>query len=300
MRIVILPLVFAICTATAVADELDSVAGRALFKRQWLPAPSSTVASDGLGPLFNARSCDACHAKGGPARAAAGSRGKREIKGAVVRFGDAQGKPDLFYGQQLQTDAVPGLEAEGQAHFSPRLDYQLSGPPLSDGINAGARLAPSLLGRAAFEAIADEEILKLAEVQKNTVGLIKGVARRLGSDGVSGPVGRFGWKAAHATLESQIANAFALDMGLSNPLDPRPYGDCTPLQIACLAAPNGETAEFDGREVSSQMLGLVALYLKTLDAPEGEDNEDAKALFEKTGCAACHVPQLPGQSGSNV
>ena len=289
-----------LAVSTVAADELDSVAGRALFKRQWLPAPSSTIASDGLGPLFNARSCEACHAGGGPALATAGAGRKRSIKGSVVRFGDAKGRPDPYYGQQLQTGAVPGLESEGSARGSYPLDFDLSGPPLADGVKAGARIAPSLAGRAAFDDIADDEILKLAEAQKNADGPVKGIARRLGPDGASGPVGRFGWKASHATLENQIANAFALDMGLSSPLDPRPYGDCTPQQTACLAAPHGESESFDGREVSSQMLVLVAAYLKTLQAAAPDENEDGKVVFEKTGCAACHVPKMTGKSGQAV
>ena len=35
------------------ADELDKSAGKALFERNWIAAPSSTDGSDGLGPLFN-------------------------------------------------------------------------------------------------------------------------------------------------------------------------------------------------------------------------------------------------------
>jgi len=40
-------------------------AGRALAHQPWVKAPSSTTARDGLGPLFNARSCLGCHDKGG-------------------------------------------------------------------------------------------------------------------------------------------------------------------------------------------------------------------------------------------
>ena len=36
-----------------------------LFHKVWVPAPSSTQASDGLGPLFNARGCQNCHLKDG-------------------------------------------------------------------------------------------------------------------------------------------------------------------------------------------------------------------------------------------
>lgn len=300
MKLFALTLAANLAVGAALADDLDSVAGRALFRRQWVPAPSSTVASDGLGPLFNARSCEACHAKGGPARAVAGSGGKRDIKGAVVRFGTADGRTDSYYGQQLQTSAVPGLDSEGSAQFLPRLKYALSGPPLNAEVKAGARVAPSLLGRARFEDIADEEILKLEAAQKNTGGPVKGQARRLGKDGASGPVGRFGWKASQATLESQIANAFALDIGLSSPQDPRPFGDCTQLQPQCLTMPHGESSITDDREISNQMLALVALYLKTLEPPDQDDNEDGKALFERTGCAACHVNSIPGKTGQPV
>jgi CxxC motif-containing protein (DUF1111 family) len=45
--------------------ELDFKLGNALFKKIWVSSPSSTQASDGLGPLFNARACQRCHIKDG-------------------------------------------------------------------------------------------------------------------------------------------------------------------------------------------------------------------------------------------
>src|SRR3546814_6094753 len=39
--------------------------GNGLFRKDWVSSPSSTQASDGLGPLFNARSCQGCHVKDG-------------------------------------------------------------------------------------------------------------------------------------------------------------------------------------------------------------------------------------------
>src|SRR3954454_16729946 len=51
------------------AKGLDFEIGRGLFERQWAAAPSSTQAADGLGPLFNARSCVSCHTGGGRAAA---------------------------------------------------------------------------------------------------------------------------------------------------------------------------------------------------------------------------------------
>ena len=42
--------------------------GNALFRKNWVSSPSSTQASDGLGPLFNARACQNCHLKDGRGR----------------------------------------------------------------------------------------------------------------------------------------------------------------------------------------------------------------------------------------
>src|SRR5262245_44617527 len=39
--------------------------GRALFMRQWREYDEQTPEGDGLGPMFNARSCVECHNQGG-------------------------------------------------------------------------------------------------------------------------------------------------------------------------------------------------------------------------------------------
>ena len=44
-------------------QQLDFKVGNGIFKKVWVSAPSSTSSSDGLGPLFNARSCQRCHLK---------------------------------------------------------------------------------------------------------------------------------------------------------------------------------------------------------------------------------------------
>ena len=45
--------------------EMDFKLGNALFRKTWVAAPASTLASDGLGPLYNARACQDCHLKDG-------------------------------------------------------------------------------------------------------------------------------------------------------------------------------------------------------------------------------------------
>lgn len=291
--LMVLPLAASLAVAGPVrSDPLDAAVGKALFDRQWIPAPSSTDGTDGLGPLFVSRSCTGCHAHADGARIVTRDDGKPDIAGAVVRFGKADGATDPYYGLELQTNAIPGLKPEGDARFLPDLSYNLNGPPLATGGHAGVRLALPLFGKAAFADVADEEILKRAAAQARDGGPVKGRANVTPHG-----IGRYGWKAAHVSIQEQIAHAFAFDIGLSSPLFPLPYGDCTARETDCLSSPNGESPLFEGRELSSAMIGVVASYLESLQARPATD---ASALFAATGCAACHVPTLKTRDGREI
>lgn len=274
------------------ADPLDAAVGKALFDRQWIPAPSSTNGTDGLGPLFVSRSCTGCHARAEGAHVIVPGDGKPDIGGAVIRFGTADGATDPYYGLELQTNAVPGLKPEGDARFLPILSYSLNGPPLGEGVHAGVRLAPQLFGKAAFDEVPDAEILQRAAANAKNDGPVKGRANVTPRG-----VGRYGWKAAHASIDEQVAHAFAFDIGLSSPLFPLPYGDCTTAETACLSEPNGESPAFEGRELSTAMIGVVVSYLKSLKARPATE---ASALFAAAGCVACHVPALTGRDGRQI
>lgn len=49
-------------------DSPDFHAGKALANQPWVKAPTVTTARDGLGPVYNARTCLACHINGGRGR----------------------------------------------------------------------------------------------------------------------------------------------------------------------------------------------------------------------------------------
>jgi CxxC motif-containing protein (DUF1111 family) len=279
---------------SAGADALDAQAGKALFKRQWVPAPASTDASDGLGPLFNARSCSACHQGGGGARVVTSSDGTQKVVGAVVRLGSPTGV-DPYYGIQLQTNAVQNLTPEAEVSFLPKLSVKLLGPALAPETKMAVRVAPSLFGSAELDRASEIEIRSRADPDDTDHDGISGRVNEVG-----GGVGRFGWKAAQATLRGQIAHAFAIDIGLSSPQQPYPYGDCTALETECRKSPNGESPLTDKREVSNVMLDLVAQYLATLETPKQKPNPEGEVLFSKSGCASCHVPTLKGNDGALI
>lgn len=297
-----------VLSATCLGDEIsDSViVGKAMFRRQWVAAPTRTDAADGLGPLFNARSCAGCHPGGGPASTRVDSDGRTIIAGAVVRVGDAHGAPHPWYGKQLQTQAVPGLLPEavarsvvdaGDGHA--KAEIRLLGEALGPAYRLGVRIAPSLMSRGRIEAVAESAIRERSRSDvQHRLGL-SGRARVLGADG-QGRIGRFGWKASEPDLASQTAAAFSTDLGLSSPLRPQPYGDCTPLQTACLAMPSGDSRAFDGHEISGAILAMVAGYVASLDGPRGPADAGGVRIFERIGCASCHVPSMAADGGGQV
>lgn len=289
------------------AGDMDAVLGKALFERDWIPAPASTDSADGLGPLFGARSCAGCHA--GDARAARfteAREGKIAARGLVVRFGDSDGQPDPVYGHLLQNQAVEGMLPEGSAVVTSSADAT-SGYELALHLNRGAlgpetrrsiRLAPPLAGRAPLGRIDREAVLALADPGDRDGDGVSGRPRLVGEDG---QLGRYGWKAANASLGEQVADAFALELGLSSQSRPLPHGDCTALEPDCLAAPGGESDQHQGHEISGEMIALVASFVASLDAPPKPAASALGArLFADAGCAACHVPSLPGTDGEAV
>ncbi|MFO1127488.1 MAG: di-heme oxidoredictase family protein [Rhodospirillales bacterium] len=299
---VLAALVVAAAAAPAPAAELSAAMGKALFERAWIPAPASTDATDGLGPLFSGRACAACHPGGGPARlrAAGGLVGGR---GVVVRFGDAAGRPDPRYGAQLQEEAVPGLTPEGRLipGGGRVVRLALNGPPPQPGIRAGLRLAPSLAGRGALERIDAAAVLSLADPDDRDGDGISGVARLIGSpEGGKPRLGRFGWKAASPDLRSQVASAFALDMGLSSTDAPLPFGDCTAAETDCLAAPTGIRPGGKGQEIDDQIIRLVTDFAAGRPLPAAAADPEAMRLLGRAGCVACHVPTLPDAAGTPV
>ncbi|WP_407518782.1 di-heme oxidoredictase family protein [Methylobacterium oryzisoli] len=279
--------------AVAQASDLDAVIGRALFRRAWIPGTASATANDGLGPLYNARACSACHQGLDGRPVAVAPDGRVTGENMVLRLSDAAGAPDPAYGRQIQTAGVPGVDPEGAVRRDAGGRYHLTEPaygPLAPGVRVGARAAPPLRGLGRLAAVPEAAILARAAAQAGE-GL-RGRAHR--PEGPAGPVGRFGAKATAATLEAQVETAFALDLGLSTAGRPAPGGDCTRAEAACLAAARG-----DGRpEIDAAIVRHLALYLASLGPPPAPEPDPAgERLFAETGCAACHRPALPSPEG---
>lgn len=313
---------------TPAERELDFIVGNALFRRIWEAAPAEQAASDGLGPLYNALSCEACHIKDGRGhpplnaqddaisvllRVSVPSNAKDVTEQIEGFIGTA---PDPTYGAQIQDFAVPGQVAEAQLSLSyleqrvafadgtqvilrrPTFDLkELSYGPLHKEARLSPRIAPQMIGLGLLEAIPAADILALADPEDADKDGISGRPNVVWSKVHDQPMlGRFGLKAGVPTLLEQSASAFAADMGISSPLFPAGAGDCSVAQSACLAGPHGD-GDARVHEIDAIGLELVTFYSRNLAVPARRNADNAKVLrgrevFYDTGCAACHTPSF--------
>jgi CxxC motif-containing protein (DUF1111 family) len=309
--------------------ELDFKVGNGLFRKIWVSSPASTLASDGLGPLYNARGCQNCHLKDGrghppaPGENATALFLRVSIPGAPADLpaeiatieGYIATLPDPTYGGQLQNFATAGHAAEYQIGISYREETialsegetatlrhptytaeNLGYGPLALNAMLSPRVAPQMIGLGLLEAIPAETILALADPEDKNGDGISGRANIIWSAEFQQPMlGRFGHKAGMPTIKEQFAAAFAGDIGISTPLFPAPAGDCTLAQSACQTTLHG--APEGGFEADEQALDLVTHYSRNLAVParRGFDAPEVlhgKEVFYTSGCAACHTPKF--------
>jgi len=303
--------------------------GNALFQKLWVSSPSSTQASDGLGPLYNARACQSCHIKDGRGHPPEGAddatsmflrlarAAKTPAEEAALAGFTAMSLPDPVYGRQLQDQAIPGLKAEGRMVIDYREEpVTLAGGEVATlrrpsysvaGLAFGAldptttlspRVTQPMLGLGLVEAIHEADILALADPDDANGDGISGKAA-VAIDPATGrkALGRFGWKAQAATVRQQSAEAFAFDIGISTPEVPLPQGDCTAAEAACMERPNGVQARLGDAEAPPPVMDLVTFYAENLAVPARRkasfpETLAGKRVFYETGCVSCHHPKF--------
>jgi CxxC motif-containing protein (DUF1111 family) len=301
------------------AANLDSGAranffiGNAFFNSPWVVAPASAAARDGLGPLFNARSCDACHNNDGRGRPPLpGERPVSIVFQLSVPGTGPHGEPlpEPAYGGNLNPFAIDGMSAEGTVRieheeitgqFADGEPYTLQKPryvfeelgygPMAADMQFSPRVAPAVIGSGLLEFVSEATILELEDADDRDANGISGRANHVWNIEKQAPqIGRFGWKANQPDIAHQTAAAFNGEIGMSTTL--RPEQNCMPGQATCLAAPNGGHPE-----ISDEIFARIVQYERTLAVPvrRNLDTPEVKTgarLFLEAGCAACHRPTL--------
>ncbi len=299
-------------------DALFFFTGNSLFNQNWVTAPASTTARDGLGPYFNAKSCSSCHFKDGRGRA---PDYDGEINhGLLLRLSVAgtqstgANNTEPTYGGQLQDQSILDTDTEGRF----KVNYEtttvayadgttrnlrvpsyelvdLSYGPIDSAVEISPRVANQMIGLGLLEAIPESTLLSLADVDDVDGNGISGKPNYVWDiESQSTKIGRFGWKANQPNLRQQVAGAFSGDMGITSSLFP---DENCPTGVNCDDFANGGSPE-----IIDENLDKVALYSSTLAVPGRRDVDDqnilqGKALFNAIECVACHVPKL--ETGSH-
>jgi CxxC motif-containing protein (DUF1111 family) len=290
--------------------------GRELFARAWIPRDIRSHGGDGLGPVYNERSCLGCHNQGGPGGAAGADRNIEIITagsdafpafGAFYTFGMSFGAAGFQYKftsnpKPLQSPA-PNPADLAQIHagfrdapsvvlhrFGPDADYRtwrerVTGPHGAIFIRASQRNPTPLFGLGLIDALPDEVLENAARRRFAGWPQIKGRVSRT-SDG---RIGRFGWKAQTATLEEFVLSAAAVELGLEVPKHPQ-AGD---PRIPAIAAPGLDLNQGECDALVAYVRSLPPPVIDTAGGPrEAQAVKTGGAVFKSIGCATCHLPRL--------
>jgi CxxC motif-containing protein (DUF1111 family) len=233
---------------------------------------------DGLGPVFNGKSCAECHAVpsvGGSEPNVGVARETRIGRLFNGVFDPLDGSVSVNRGGGLlQQRAInlPGCRLKGEVV-----------PPEATFVSR--RNSPPLFGAGLIEAIPEATILQNASSNGGRPN------RVFNPDTGGTELGRFGWKAQVATLQQFAGDAYLNEMGITNPSFPHenlPQGQPMPPGCDTVADP-----EDDGSGVTA-----FTNFMRFLaPAPRRPVTDQVQVQlgerrFSEIGCASCHVPTM--------
>lgn len=251
-----------------VAQSADFTEGREDFRED-------EEVLDGLGPVFNDRSCVACHnvpAVGGGSNRTVTRIGRR-VNGTF--------DPLTNLGGMLLQDRAVG-PADGSSHrFRPET------VPAQATIVVRRRSTP-LFGLGLVDATPDADFIALAASQIGTpiagrVSMVDNIRAGMKT------VGKFGWKAHVPTLIQFAGDAYVNELGITTPDFPNencPQGNCAELAFNPQPGINDDGS---GAVLLSNFMTLLAAPPR---GAQNRDTDEGQATFTSIGCAQCHVATM--------
>jgi len=286
-------------TSVALGDPLPDLTpaelaafqrGKVLFEKRFKP-------SEGLGPLYNATSCQSCHSRPVP-----GGSADLYRNFFVAVFGSSQETTSNLPG--LPSPAVPAFGAVGQPLFTLQAG-RLALPTTASGLPvfSSQRNSIPLFGVGLFEFIRNTTILANADPDDTDQD---GISGRVNNDGAG--MGRFGMKAQSNSVEFFTRAPLMNQMGITTDPFLGAGGTISSSDAHALpqgsATPNAPTRDNDGvpdPELSHDDLGDLIAFTRFLAPPQPRPFDAAamrgETLFGQIGCARCHVPSLESTRG---
>ena len=286
-------------------------AGKVLFTHVWTPHDPLCNGGDGLGPVYNADSCVACHHQGGVGGSGGvgnnvtlfvrSARGGAATEGVVHTHALTDCQESLSQlDSSLPAITKPTLVRKGAICGRPQINPQVAPDgtgvvdvlTLPEGVQLSQRKAPALFGLKLIDEIPENVIVAVERKQRlrwamapsSAEDVPVGRARRLPQGGI----GRFGWKAQSRSLAEFVQAACANELGLGNPgqAQPRPLG-----------MPQYQTVALD---LTQRQCDEITAFIASLPRPQERADGQAQAgkhLFHQIGCAECHMPDVGSVAG---
>ncbi|MSR74719.1 MAG: c-type cytochrome [Planctomycetes bacterium] len=263
--------------------------GSALMRRRFTP-------SEGLGPLYNASSCAACHEQpvtGG------GAPNYRNF--FLVAMGP-QGSQVPLPISNLPSQVLPSFFGPG--FRGGRIVVPVTGPQ-GLAITMAQRAGPPLFGTGLFALVTNATIIALSDPDDADGDGISGRFNR--APGLL--IGRFGFKSQANNIESFIRGAARNQMGVTtNPVlgsgATVSLSSCRLPQVPT-TGPNDPITDEDtvaDPEVSVPDFADIIAFCRFLAPPRRLDLTAPAArgqvLFESIGCAKCHLMNLTTSRGT--
>jgi hypothetical protein len=178
-----------------------------------------TVA-DGLGPVFNGKSCAECHSS----PAVGGDSDTTETRFGTITNGHFDPLTQ-FGGSLIQSKGIGG---------EPDATCNIAGEtvPAEATIKAKRRTTP-LFGLGLVDSVPDQVFIAIAQLQKRFTPETAGRPNHI-EVATGQAVGKFGWKSQVPTLKQFSADAYLNEMGITSPTFPSencPQGNCELLKL---------------------------------------------------------------------
>jgi CxxC motif-containing protein (DUF1111 family) len=306
------------------------VEGRRLFHTSFLDGSHAERGNPTLfnlqagkaGPIFQQAACIQCHANNGKSVPTLNS----PLSTMLVLTGssDASGKliPDSRFGTRLSQGLITnngqtfdgrqavmkiasykettGRFPDGTAYTLQQPQYSLTdtaGKPLDMPTRLSVRAAPHIAGMGLLEAVPESVLVALAAASARdpdgAVGRLQ-IVPDLKDPSIK-RVGRFGWRATHATVEQQTADALNGDMGVTTSVLPKHFCGQGSAGARCVSA------DSKSPEISDADVELLSRYTSLLAVPaarhfKGQQPTDVSAPLLLTQSAAITAAQIQASS----
>jgi CxxC motif-containing protein (DUF1111 family) len=273
--------------------------GKGLFEKIWEPGKPSEHGGDGLGPLYNADSCVACHHQGGVGGGGANDRNVTlltvtPLQPSSFACGKTfQGEPEgLHPGLKNHTSVVIHSQAVGPDERNTlRWIRDVNAIQTRDELLLLAqthRSTPALFGAGLIDQIPDDVLVAAEKRRFPGFPEISGRASRL----KDGRLGRFGWKGQTASLRDFVLAACSNELGLEVP---------GRHQVSLAAAADYDPSKLK-LDLDANECNLLIEFVREIPRPSFRPIDPiapyrGREVFEAIGCATCHSPRLGAVDG---